>query len=65
MNTLPRGYILETAFTQEEVERAIALEIKLGIRNSPCAFMGDGKNDYKPVSLRIVRGKDQRYVDFP
>ena len=64
MNTLFRGSFVEAAFTQEQIERTIALEIMLGVRNSPCTFIGDDKSDYKPVSLSIVRDKN-RGLSFP
>lgn len=35
------GAFVETAFTAEEVERAIAEENRLGIQDAPCAFLND------------------------
>ncbi|GEM_PF-3285167 len=35
------GTFVETAFTAEEVERAIVEEKRLGIQDAPCAFLGN------------------------
>ncbi len=35
------GTFVETAFTLEQIERTIAEEERLGIRNDPCAFLSD------------------------
>lgn len=35
------GVFVETAFTNEQVERAIAEEERLGIRDGHCAFLGE------------------------
>ncbi len=38
------GSYVETAFTSDEVERAIAEERRRGIQNASCAFIGDIAN---------------------
>lgn len=38
------GAFVETAFTNDEIERAIADEVRLGIRDAPCPFLeGDAR----------------------
>lgn len=34
-----RGTFVETAFTAEQIEKAIEVEIRLGFRNALCAFL--------------------------
>lgn len=36
-----KGTFVETAFTADEVERAVAEEKRRGIQDAPCAFVGD------------------------
>ena len=36
-----KGSFVESAFTAEEVDSAIAEEAKLGVEGAPCAFVGD------------------------
>ena len=36
-----KGTFVETAFTADEIERAITEEKKRCIQNTPCAFVGD------------------------
>lgn len=36
-----KGTFVETAFTSEEVDSALAEEKRRGIEDSPCGFVGD------------------------
>lgn len=38
---LINGEFVETAFTAEEVDQAIAEEKRRGIQDAPCAFLGN------------------------
>lgn len=61
----PAGTFVETAYTTDHIERTIEEEKRLGIRNDPCAFLGDlsadGKNEQMSttVSDAIVAENDK------
>jgi len=54
------GTFVETAFTADEVERAIAEEKRRGIRDAPCTFLKDeqfdaAKREQQDRSRALVR----------
>lgn len=59
------GTFVETSYTLEHIERTIEEEKRLGIRDDPCAFLGDlsadGKNEQmsKTISNSIVAGNNK------
>ncbi len=44
------GEFIETAFTADEVERAIAEEKRLGIQDAPCTFLKEKQLDTSPLT---------------